>query len=211
MIMSVLFLISISLSAQETNFKYGPRFLIGSSNFDTGNLPGDFGKLMISGGAQGVYSFNPYVAIAAEGLLTAKGSRGKTTESNGGPFGGTSTFIEKYQLIYAEIPLLLKISIPFGNLSPKVVAGISNNFMVAAEYSKTYTSGSGSDEEKSIIGLTVFEQALIMGAGFDIKTDQGDYSIDFRLNKGTSTVGTLPGSAPSVINNYYAIGVGAAF
>lgn len=207
----VLFLNITSLSAQDATFKYGPRFLIGSSNFDAGNLPGDFGKLMIAGGAQGVYSFNPYISLGAEGLLTVKGSRGKTTETNSGPFGGSSTFIEKYQLIYAEIPIILKLSIPLGNLNPKVFAGISNNFMIAAQYSKTYISGSGSDDEKSVIGLNVFEQAIIIGAGFDIKTEQGDYSIDFRLNKGLSTVGMLPGSASSVINNYYAIGVGAAF
>lgn len=204
-----IFLVIDGLSAQDKAFAYGPRLMIGSSNFESGDLKGDFGKLLIGGGMQGFYTFNPVFSIGAEGLLTLKGSRGKTTESS--TFGGNSTYLEKYQLLYVEVPIIAKITIPSGDFCPKGFIGFSNNFFVTGTYSKTYTSGNGNDQAAELVGLDVLEQSLVMGAGFDIKAGDGIYSIDFRLSKGLSRLSGMPGNAATATNNYYAIGVAAAF
>lgn len=206
----IIYLNSSFSIAQEEGFHYGGRALIGSGSFASGDLPGDFGGLVLGGGMQGFYQFKPFFGIGAEGVLVVKGSRGKSTESSG-PFGGSATYVEQYQILAVEVPILLKVNIPIGDFSPKVFAGVGNNFLLGGIYTKTYTEGSGTDESLNISGLPVIENSVLTGAGFDIQTDAGIYSIDIRFNKGITPLGAMPGNASNPLTNYYAISVGASF
>lgn len=215
-ILSLLMLLYVSTQAQPKGFYYYSRIGLGVSSFDNSSINNQTGKLALNVGIAGNYQFSDYLGIIAEANFSSKGSkiRGEEPATFTTP---AKAYEDIYRMFYAEIPVMLKASIPLSDaFYLKGFGGISTNFNLLGTYSRDYDNANDQDLlDQKINGITLLENSLVYGIGFEVK-DKSDhlYSIDFRQNTAINSFGDIKNSQNSVIsgyNKYYTIGFGYSF
>ena len=203
-----------SVKAQDTGFKYGSRFGIGSASFVSDGNNSFKSKLLLQAGIASSYMFSKNVGLMADVLFTSKGSKnsGVTTENT---FGVTTEYpySETYNFYYAEIPFMGRIQFGTPEIGFKVYAGPSYNFKLAATETRKYDNESYNNnngyEAKEIEDLDVAETALVVGGGIDVYSNGGIYFIDVRYSRGTNYFRLFNNS--EAFTSYFSINIGQLF
>ncbi len=116
-------------------------------------------------------------------------------------------------MYYIEVPVMLKVSIPLGNLYLKAFAGPSINFNVDSKYNVDYSNSDDYDQKNTTLtGVNTAEFSGVVGVGLDVEVPTGSvFSIDARYNAGLSPFGTIMTSGNDGFNNYFGVFAGWSF
>lgn len=200
---------SFSIANAQKGFYVGGIAGIGQSSFKSSSLTNQTNRLFIAGGVRGVYHFNKYFGVEADGLITSKGT--KATGTIPATFlSQAENYEERYDLLYAEIPLMAKIRYGFGDFYIKAFGGPSFNFNIDGTYSIDYERNNNNDiSNAKINNLKVMETALVYGAGIEVDTkDAGLYSLSIRFSSGLSGIAKSTRGSNDIYNQYFAICLG---
>ncbi len=206
----IAFLLSFYLCVNaQKGFYVGGIAGIGQSSFNSSSLQNQSNKLFIGGGVRGIYHFNNYFGLEANGILTSKGTKASGTVP-GSIFTQPEDFEEQYDLLYAEIPLLAKVRYGFGNFYIKAFIGPSFNFNLGGAYSIDFKNSTNKDVSNAkISGLKTMETALVYGAGIEVNDEgTGLYSLSVRLSNGLTDIGQSNRNNNNITTQYFAICLG---
>lgn len=209
--MKKIFLLAVSLTIfsityAQKGFYVGGLLGVGQSSLTPSSLDNQTNKLFLGAGVRGIYHFNRYFGIEADGLITSKGTRATGTAP---AVLGSEDYEERYDFIYAEVPMLAHIRIGAGNFFFKGFAGPSFNFNIDARYSIDYANSNNNDvTDAKVNNLTVMETSLVYGAGVEIGSNGGLYSLTVRINRGLTSIATSSQNNNDIYNQYFAICLG---
>lgn len=216
----VLFLVILfSLSSfnsfsQTEKFRYGARFALGESNISGPDLGEEHGKLALSVGLASVYQFTTFFGMEADVFFVSKGTRityEQVIVQN--DTSGTFQYEETYNLHSVQVPIMPKLSFGFENFFVKFFGGPGLNFNVLGTISREYEDNGIAEENnfdaKKIYKIIFLNFSAIAGAGFDVETPEGIFSIDFRQNVPLGPFGKINGKEAE--NIYFTIGLGYLF
>jgi hypothetical protein len=205
----ILALFSFVLANAQKGFYGGGILAVGQSSFAPSSLENQNNKLFLGGGIRGMYHFNKYFGLEADGILTSKGTKATGT-SSGSVIGGNENFEESYDFIYVEVPFLAKIRVGRGDFFFKAFAGPSLNFNVDSRYSINYENSNNNDiTNAKVNGIKVMETAFVYGAGIEVNDDgTGLYSLSVRFSNGITDIGQTTRNNNSITNQYFAICLG---
>ncbi len=130
-------------------------------------------KTAFSGGIFVSFGLGKYFAIQPEILYTMKGSKTNWTEAE-------VDYTAKLKYNFIEIPLLLKLRIPLGPITPFIFAGPSVGFMMNDAVQTIERSSDGSSIEMAT-DLPKFDYGAIVGAGLELGRHLW---IDVRISRG---------------------------
>jgi len=205
-----------SISAQTPGFRYGGHFGLGESGFNSlGAGISQQGKLNLYAGIAASEQFTNHFGLDADALFVSKGERlsGETTDTD--VLGNTKTYTynDNYHLFYAELPLLLKLSIGWNNFFLKGFAGPSINFNLMALQSRTYQDANYDANhgylDARMNNINVMELAGVFGAGIDVQSGENIFSLDFRISHAYDSFGKI--NNYNAYNNYFAVGFGYVY
>ncbi len=154
-------------------------------------------RIGVVGGVFLAFNLGPFITIQPEVLYTMKGVRMEETV-------GDVTFSEKIYGDYIEIPLLLKLRIPTGSISPVVFAGPAVGFKLSEKFEMN---------GESVPDTTLLKDndyGAIFGAGLDFGRH---LMLDVRYSMGLQKVfKVIEGETPiDVKNGVWSASVGIAF
>lgn len=202
--------------AQEPGFHYGARFGLGESFFKPTDAGDVESKLLIMGGVASNYQFNDFFGLTADFLIASKGARLSSFTTEKDVFSNDVNYYyrDRYDFIYAEIPVMAKFSIGFGDFKVKAFGGPTANFKLIAVEQRTYEDSDYNEENgyssRSMDGVDVLEYGVVYGAGVDVITgNEQIVFLDFRVNNSLSSFAKVNGENPK--NIYYAISAGYMF
>ncbi len=154
-------------------------------------------RVGVVGGVFLAFNLGPIITIQPEILYTMKGVRMEETV-------GDVTFSEKIYGDYVEIPLLLKLRIPTGTISPVVFAGPAVGFKLK----ETFEINGETVPDETL--LKSFDYGAIFGAGLDFGRH---LMLDVRYSMGLQKViKIVEGEIPvDVKNGVWSASVGIAF
>ncbi len=154
-------------------------------------------RVGVVGGVFLAFNLGPIITIQPEILYTMKGVRMEETV-------GDVTFSEKIYGDYVEIPLLLKLRIPTGTISPVVFAGPAVGFKLK----ETFEINGETVPDETL--LKSFDYGAIFGAGLDFGRH---LMLDVRYSMGLQKViKIVEGETPvDVKNGVWSASVGIAF
>lgn len=115
-------------------------------------------NLAYCGGILLSFNFGNVLAIQPEVLYTLKGAKVDITD-------GDLTYVGKLQYQYIEIPLLLKLRLPLGFLTPFVFGGPSVGMKLGD--AKFLISGDASSEE-TIEDFEKYDYGAVVGGGLEL-------------------------------------------
>ena len=128
-------------------------------------------KTVFVGGIFFNYAFTDIISLQPEALFAMKGTKSTELENTG------------INLTYADIPLLLKLSVPTeGKFVPSVFAGPSIGILMSADYERALEETDIKDYLKSA------DVGLVLGVGFDYLIGAGRLLLDARYTFGFSTI-----------------------
>jgi hypothetical protein len=205
----ILTLFSFVFVNAQKGFYVGGILGIGQSSFASSSLENQSNKLFLGGGIRGIYQFNNYFGLEADGIITSKGTKATGTTS-GSLVGGPENFEETYDLLYAEIPFLARIRVGAGDFYFKAFAGPSLNFNIDSRYSIDFENSNNKDiSNAKVNGIKVMETALVYGAGIEVNgASAGLYSLSVRFSTGMTDIGQTSRNNNNITNQYFAICLG---
>jgi hypothetical protein len=127
--------------SQSQGLRVGPTFGLGESMFQPQSRFDQQPRLGLSGGIVATDQLLPFFGLETDILLTSKGTILHGTQQNGTDLLGNPVlykYHETYDLLYAEIPFLLKASVGAGGFHFKAFAGPALNYNLAAWQSRVY-------------------------------------------------------------------------
>lgn len=192
----------------QKGFYYGGLLGIGQSSFRNSSIDNQSNMLLLSGGVTASYHFNSYVGLSVNGLVTSKGTKATGTVP-ATLFNPAEDYEIKYNLLYAEIPLLVKLRYGKDGFYGKLFGGPSFNFNLNGTYDIDYKNSTNKDMTgQKINNLNVMETSLLYGAGIEVHTDNaGLYSLEFRINEGMSSI-AKSNNNNDIYTRYFAICLG---
>ena len=208
-------LLVIAAFAQSAGFRYGAHFALGTSTFGPVRNLNEESKLSFNTGIAANYQFTKHFGLNMNALLASKGAKinGTILTSSGGFFGGGQQeyrYEDNYRFLYAEIPVLPKLSVGVGNLHFKVFAGPSVNFNLLNTLTRTYDDPEYNDNngfDQKYEDVEVMEYSVVYGTGIDVETDESSiFFLDIRFNNALSSFGNIAGN--DAYNKYFSIGLG---
>ncbi|HWY37474.1 MAG TPA: outer membrane beta-barrel protein, partial [Bacteroidia bacterium] len=165
----------LSVKSQVDGFHIGGRLGLGESNIQGAGLPAAQPKLAISTGLATNYQFNKWFGLNADLLVSSVGckTRGITTQRD---FLGNDvayTYTDRYDLIYAEVPLTGQVSFWMKNFFIRAYTGPGINFRFFATQSRVYddenfNSGNGY-LSRTIDQTNNVTYSMIYGAGIGVR------------------------------------------
>jgi hypothetical protein len=209
------FLIAIPVWSQSEGFRYGCHFALGTSTFGPARSLNEESKLSFNTGIAVNYQFNKNFGLNMNALLASKGSKinGVITTSSGGLLGGGQKefrFEDNYRFLYAELPVLPKVSVGIGNLYFKAFAGPSFNFNLLNTLTRTYDDAEYNSDhgfDRKYDDVEVMEYSVVYGTGIDVETDESRvFFLDIRFNNALKPFGRIAGN--DAYNKYFSIGIG---
>jgi len=157
-------------------------------------------KIAFCGGVFLSLGIGKIVAIQPEVLYTMKGAQIEVTE-------GEITYTGKLQYNYIEIPLLLKLRLPLGIVTPFVFAGPSVGFKLG-DAIISYSDGAGTVEEP-IEGFENLDYGAVFGGGLELGRH---IWLDVRYSSGLQKLITdVEGGTLDIRNGVLTGTVGIAF
>ncbi len=205
-----------SIFAQEPGFHYGARFGLGESFFKPTDAGDVESKLLIMGGIASNYQFNDFFGLTADFLISSKGARLSSVTTEKDVFNNDVNYYyrDRYDFIYAEIPIMAKFSIGLGDFKLKAFGGPTANFKLIAVEQRTYEDSDYNEENgyssRNMDGVDVLEYGVVYGGGVDIITgNEQIIFLDFRVSNSLSSFAKINGE--EVKNIYYAISAGYMF
>lgn len=202
-------LLAFMAAQAQKGFYVGGIAGIGQASFKNSSLPNQTNKLLVGGGVSAVYQFNRYVGAEVNGLIISKGTKATGTVP-ATLFTPADKYEERYDLLYAEIPLMARLRYGFGNFYIKAFGGPSFNFNIGGTYAIDFENSNSNDVSNSKINnLRVMETALVYGAGVEVDTEGvGLYSLSIRFSNGLSSIAKSTRNNNDVYNQYFAICLG---
>jgi len=141
-------------------------------------------KLGFSVGGFLTYRIHDLISIQPEVLLTQKKAN-STSDLEGG------TWTYKLDLIYLEIPVLVKVDVPVrSSIKPSVFAGPAVALKLSGKAKSEFTEGV---VDRVVGGLESFDFGIIFGAGAEFRLGffkRGKFSADIRYNLGLTKINT---------------------
>lgn len=218
MLLFAISILSISvLTAQPTGFRYGTRLGLGQSTIRSDGVSNLKEKLLVAGGLTANYQILNFIGINGDVMAIFKGAQAEGVETVKDFFENEKSYKynTKYDLIYAELPLMLKLSKGIGNVYFKIFAGPGINFKLAAMETREYA-----DEEyqaqhgyfnRNIEDTEVISYSANYGAGIDILMPQKNeiFFLDVRKSDGLTPFGKLNGK--DAISDYIVVCIGFQF
>lgn len=200
----IVFALCSIISFAQKGFFAGGILGVGQSSFASASLDNQTNKLFLAGGIKGIYHFNNYIGIEADGLITSKGTKATGTAP---AVVGSENFEERYDFVYAEVPLLAKIRFGKKDFFIKAFAGPSFNFNIDSRYSIDYTNSNNKDVNNAdVTGVKVMETAFVYGAGIEINdSGTGLYSLGVRVSNGITEIARTVRNNNAIVNQYFAI------
>lgn len=191
-------LLSISASAQEKGFYYGARFGLGEASLKSDAFDETNSKLLWTLGGATAYQFTKNVGLSADFLVTGKGTKASGVTEESGITGTTDyPYNGKVNLVYLDVPLLLKFSIGIQKVHFRAFAGPSLNFAFGGLYERTYENANYNENNgfsREISTLETIDNALVYGLGVDAESSDGRlFFLDARIGKSMGSIGTLNG------------------
>ena len=153
-------------------------------------------KVGFVGGVFLAFNLGKMITIEPEILYTMKGG---TVEDTAGEYS------EKVSGDYLEIPLLIKVKLPFGSVRPVIFAGPAVGFKLREKYE---LNGEELPLEEKILKNN--DYGAIFGAGLDIGRH---FMIDVRYSLGLQKIITAvdEGTSPDIKNGVWSATIGIAF
>ncbi|TXC81759.1 outer membrane beta-barrel protein [Luteibaculum oceani] len=211
----VLSLFSLGLSAQQSGFFSGGRFMMGSSElkehpFNNGDVNT---KLLFGAGFNANYFFTEAVGVGTDVMLNFSGAKvnGQEDGAGGGIFGGSSgeKYTDKYNFIRLELPFLGKLSIPFGDFAFVAFAGPSFDFNLAGNVTREYNDGDSKSTD--IDNMETITTSFKAGGGVQIANANGKvFMLDARISQDLSPFYTNDNNKDFKIG-YFAFSIGVGF
>jgi hypothetical protein len=202
--------------AQSPGFRFGPRFGAGSSDFVSDPQLLQQNKVVLDAGISTCEQFNQYVGLETDFLFSKRGAYVLGTRQDGQDlFGNPSmyTYRDDYDLNYAQIPMLLKLSIGPGNFHFKVFGGPAMSFNLYSSQVRSYDNqdyAGTHDFMKARNDFNAVEYAAVYGLGFEIENpDHQLFFFDFRMNNGLTPLGSIEGR--NVYVNAFTLHAGCMF
>ena len=160
-----------------------------------------------------VLHINRFLAIQTEFLYSQKGTM-MTSEviEQGIPV----TVEERYKLNYLEIPLLIKLNMPVGDImTPNIYAGPAMGIKLSSKYqisATAYAYGQSASVtlEEDLEEISPFDVGLALGGGLDFHFGSTCFIIDARYTKGLTQIDTSEANLDSK-NSVFSISAGLAF
>ncbi len=180
LLLAVVIVSTVAVQAQKAGFFAGPRFGIGSYTFVDNNFQSVQSKTIFAGGVSASYGFGKLVSLSSDLMVSSRGAKVNDKVTGSGIFAGDQAYEENFKLLYAEIPVLLKLNIGLGGFSVSAFAGPSLNFNLLAKSTRAYSNENYNDNN----GYDNRELKLMLG---------GVFSLDFRINAGLTPLGTVEG------------------
>lgn len=202
--------------ADVQGFHIGGRFGLGEASIVSQGLRNVSPKLAISGGVASNYQFNKYIGLNVDLLLSSLGARNQDAEARSDLWGGTVKYAykERFDLLYAEVPLTGQLNIWFGDFFIRGYAGPGLNFKLLAMQTREYEDPDFNDQNgytgKDIYETNNISSSMIYGLGIGA-ADKEDriFFLDFRLNRSMSSLGKI--NSNTAFSNYYCISAGYLF
>lgn len=200
--------------AQEKKFLLGGRLGLGESRLS--GIANATPKLALSGGISTAYLFTQNLGINAEFLLSSAGMRAAGSTSSKGIFGTDQYYHykEKYDLVYAEVPVTGQLAWWLGDFFIRGYAGPSMNCKLMATQTRTYDDADYNNSHgfisKPLDQTNNIYYSAIYGAGIGARTNNNQlYFLDFRTSRALTPVGTI--NNIKSFSNYYCISGGYVF
>lgn len=162
-------------------------FGVGLSGFSGTGTSGVWtNKTGMMGGAALTFVFTDYFAIQTEIYFVQKGATNQTT--------GTSGILQNTMNIgVLELPLLVKISLPLGDLKfkPYILGGISAGLKIKANLATVFDDGSGYETQvgdADVTGMKRWSSSYVLGAGGEFLAPTSRLNVELRFS---NTFGTI--------------------
>lgn len=190
--------LSSMVLAQEQGFYYGARFGLGESTLKTDALQEANSKLLWTAGAATAYQFTNSIGLTADFMLTGKGAKGAGVTEESGLTGSTEySYTEKVNLLYLDVPVLLKLSVGVQKLNFRAFGGPSLNFAFGGIHERTYENANYNQDNgfsREISTLETLDKGMVYGVGIDAASSDGRlFFLDARIGRSLGSIGTLQG------------------
>lgn len=215
-VITLAFINSTILFAQNQHFYLGPRIGIGESVVEFEAHEGERGGLALAAGLTTAYQFNPYIGITSDLLLVSKGGKFigeiNSIEANE---NRTYTYFDKYRIYAAELPVALKLSLPVSErFTLKAYGGPSFQFQLYGTESREFADRNYQIENsyvnRKLRTLNPLEYGLIYGGGFEMRSKENQlFFLDIRTNTSLSEIGVIQSKRAKTA--YYMLSVGCLF
>jgi hypothetical protein len=200
----------------EDNFHIGGRIGLGESKIKSDGLKDATGRIAVSGGLSANYEFNRVFALNADLLLTSVGARteGASTERDILGKEYEYRYIDRIDLLFAEVPLTAQFTARVKNFFARAYVGPSANFKLIAIESRTYDDEEYNEDNgylsRDISNMSVSNYSMIYGFGIGaLDRNKKTYFLDFRISNGMSPIGKIYNATSRL--NYYMISGGYYF
>jgi hypothetical protein len=201
--------------SQTEGVRIGPRFGIGESAFLP--LPGLKQRPTLAWDAGVSFSnqFNSSLGLQTDFLFCSRGAEVSSEYStNSDQSASAQSFTESYKLVYAQIPVLLKLSIGEGSFHFKAFGGpaldvnLSMNKQERIYSDQTYNAKNGFNVSPT--GIEMGELSAVYGLGIELEALRGKLLfVDFRMNTGLTPLGQIDGH--TAFNNCATLHIGCMF
>ncbi len=197
-------------------FHLGGRFGLGESTINCDGLPNAVPKLAIIGGIASNYQFNKYLGINVGLLLSSLGAKNQGQDTKTNVFGAEVNYRykERFDLLYAEVPLTGQLTFWINNFFIKGYTGPGMNFKLLASQTKQYDD-SDYNNQNGYMGKDIFDAnnitySMIYGFGIGAADKQNRiFFLDFRSNRSLTSLGKINNA--NAFSNYYCISAGYLF
>jgi hypothetical protein len=209
---------TLRADAQSSGFRYGGHLGLGESHFNRLSGVSVYNKLGFNFGVTASKQFTRYFSLEANALFTSKGAKTSGTIIDGNDMWGNPqsySFTEVYNLFYAELPVMARMSAGFDNFFLSAYGGASANINLFAAQTRTYddydydmANGYMTAPMKDV---EVVELSAVYGLRVSVEANENVFYVDFRFSNAQTPFGKIPSSSSDAFNSYFNIGIGVLY